>query len=213
MLQNINGFKYKELFIDHLTTGTKPEEFIFLGEGAKDKTVLDLCSGTGSIATLAAQQGATKVIAVEALPEMFVLPKKNIALYTLPVETALDTIQDTVNLALCRQGVNFWLSNVTAQKLARMMTVGSYFIFNTFNKKPSAVPIYKEYNIDGHIFIELVYAIDETVYHTQARDGIAPYHSQFMYISCYKYRTILEPYFDVTEIVRGKSSTYCCRKK
>jgi SAM-dependent methyltransferase len=193
--------------------GTQPLDFINLAGGVKDKIVIDLCCGDGRLTNLCTPS-AKHVYAIDESFEMldwYKGNKENLTTIAYQVNVALKMI-DKVDVVFCQQAINYWLDEKTSKKVSEIMTPGGFFIFNTFNTKPEPIPKAHEYTIDGKEYAEAHWSVNDTVHHVQCCIGYPPHVTEFAWISPYKFRTLLEPYFIVTEIKKGKSSIYCCKR-
>ena len=91
-----------------------------------------------------------------------------------------------------------------------------HFIFNTFNTRPPTKPMVKEYDYEGHHFVEVGWRISKTkmVHHIQVRDGMEPHETSFKWITPSQFRRILESErFRVMVRVDGRTSIYVCTRK
>jgi len=206
---------YRTLYA-RFNSGTQPQDFINLAGGIKDKVVVDLCCGDGRITKLCS--GAKSIYAVdESLSMTRDLQKAaNLDVLNLNVMSAL-TLQVEKNLKadiiFCQQAINYWLDEVTSKKVSQVIAPGGFFIFNTFNVKPEPIPKVNEYVIGNKEYVEVSWSVNDMVHHVQCCLGYPPHVTEFAWISPYRFRAILEPYFIVTEIKKSKSSIYCCQRK
>lgn len=182
--------------------------------------VLDLCGGEGDLTCYARNHGAEFVTLVDASVKM---PHENLhkdpRVRTITGD-ATDTLRrmiqtgTTFNRAVCRQAINYWLDEDSAEALARVLCEGALFVFNTFNQRPSRRPRVIEYTLDSHFFTEVSWLTgDDMVHHVQVRDGFPPHTTEFRWLSREKINSFLEPYFHIQETVREKTSIYRCIRK
>lgn len=189
------------------------KELLALAGPLKGKTVVDLCGGGGRLSMAAIAAGARVTLVDESsLMTSYVkgvpVVNKQVSLYLL-----FSAKPASLDGAFCQQAVNYWLTPSTASALADVIRQGGFFVFNTFNKKPSAVPHVKQYTLDGASFVETSWLVDDrTVHHIQVREGEVPHFTTFQWISPEDFREMLSPYFEVTEHVSGPSSIYVCTR-
>lgn len=206
---------YKTLYA-RFSLGTQPQDFINLAGGIKDKTVLDLCCGDGRITKLCS--GAKAVYAVDVSLSMTrnIQKTENLHIYYGFVQTALTEMAGKdvkADIVFCQQAINYWLDEVTSKKVYQVMAPGGFFIFNTFNVKPDPIPKVNEYVIGNKEYVEVSWSVNDTVHHVQCCLGYPPHVTEFAWISPYRFRTLLEPYFVTTEVKNGRGSVYCCQRK
>ncbi len=122
-----------------------------------------------------------------------------------------------IDVAVCQQGVNYWLDDNHVKCLYGLMNKGGIFIFNTFNQKPPKKPKVKKYSlqINGRerYYIEVSYLIGKEVHHIQTCDGLPPHVTSFKWFSRNFLTDILKPYFDIEIIRDKKTDIYKCVRK
>ncbi len=182
--------------------------------------VLDLCGGEGDLTCYARNHGAEYVTLIDAsvkMPHENLHKDSHIRVITGDVTDTLRRMKKTgtmFNRAVCRQAVNYWLGEESAEALAGVLVPESLFVFNTFNQKPDIRPRVIEYMLDSHFFTEVSWLTgDDMVHHVQVRDGFPPHTTEFLWLSREKIHSLLEPYFVIEEIVREKTSIYRCIRK
>lgn len=209
---------YRALYLRYFD-GRSVQELLRLLEPIDGMRVLDLCAGEGQLALAALEAGAREAAVVDAEPAM--------VSSALSQRTDLRTITTSVHVALsamcaaggsfdrvaCRQAVNYWLDERTADLLADLLTPRGIFAFNTFNQRPPERPRVLEYEMDGHAFVEVSWLVGDAVHHLQARDGMAPHHTAFAWLPPERLHELLRPRFAITEERHGKTSLYRCEKK
>lgn len=190
---------------------------IFGDISLKDKTVLDLCCGSGRLSHRALEMGAKQVVAVDREPAMigkccsdtkidFIIEGVHFYLmYVCP--------SNSYDIVVCQQAVNYWFDEDIIKSLVKVLKKDGVFVFNTFNKKPSELPTMKEYVLGGKLYFEVSYLDGDIVYHFQSAQGIKPHLTSFQWISPEKFHEILLKYFKVIkEYVNGNTSIYHCFK-
>lgn len=209
---------YRALYLRYLT-GRDASELLELLQPLKLMRFLDLCCGEGQLTRGALEANVRHAYMADAEPKMLPLEAKlspfaNMLPFT--VERALEYFRVQrmyFERVACRQAVNYWLTPQTAYALHNVLSPKGIFAFNTFNAQPPKKPRVLEYELEGHSFVELSWLVDDTVHHVQVRDGLPPHRTSFRWISPEQFRDILDPYFTVEEIRKGKTSLYRCIKK
>lgn len=215
MAFTMDPMTYKTLYARFFSRGTQPQEFLYLVSGVKDKVVLDLCCGNGRITKLCKEAKAVYAVDESLSMTKDIQKAANLDILTASVSSALALLLEKnvkADVVFCQQAINYWFSEVNIQALSKIMAPGSFFIFNTFNTKPEPIPKVNEYTLEGKEYVEVSWSVNETIHHVQCCTGSAPHTTEFSWISPYRFRAILEPYFTVTEIKKGKSSVYCCQR-
>jgi SAM-dependent methyltransferase len=212
---------YRELYGRYLKKG--PEVFFskFVPDG---KAVLDLCSGGGQLAELALKWGASAVTMVDLAPQMACpnfeqeYPFRTTRM-TMSVEDYLncalvsDKYKPKFDIAVCRQGVNYWFKNVGGKQIANVIKPGGMFVFNTFGRKPSEEATSREYYHGGHKYREVYFMFQGKIHHVQAREGMEPHFTCFDWIDHEEFSKKLNPFFITEEHVDGPSSMWYCWRK
>jgi SAM-dependent methyltransferase len=216
-----DGEIYEKLYEVYLD-GRSAEELVDLAGDVEGKAVWDLCCGTGRVSEICVERGAT-VCAVDASygmtkPLMEKLKagafEGNLALRMLEVKTFLsDPIFFKADVAICRQGVNYWLDEECVELMAKRMPKGSVFVFNTFHSKPMRKPKVREYIHNDKWFVEVSWLLGDVVHHIQVRDGMEPHVTSFKYISPKEFSRILTPYFAIGVQRDGNTSLYKCIRR
>lgn len=183
----------------------------------KDKQVVDLCGGSSDLCTRALQRGAKIVTVVDQSKAMLGwLPTDlRISAFCGSVESFLSQANDgEFDCVFCRQAVNYWLDLKTSRLLAQKIRRGGFFVFNTFNERPSNNPTVKEYEFEGHRFVEISQLCGEDmVHHVQCRDGMEPHTTCFKWITPGKFKSLLRSYFSLQIRAINKTSLYVCERK
>lgn len=181
--------------------------------------LLDLCGGEGRLTLEALDRGAERVILVDREASMIAPEVSANPQVRARVETVIHALRmmrrrgATVNRIACRQAVTYWLDKTTASLLADVLSAQGVFAFNTFNQEPPTKPRVLQYDLDDHSFTEVSWLVGDIVHHLQVRDGMEPHHTSFRWLPRAELHLLLEPYFLVTENVRGKTSLYRCEKR
>ncbi|MCC5611142.1 hypothetical protein LC612_31405 [Nostoc sp. CHAB 5834] len=188
-------------------------ELLALAGPLDKKTVADLCGGGGRLSLAAKAAGAQVTLVDES--RLMTNGVKGVPVVNKRVSAYLlfSVKNESLDGAFCQQAVNYWLTPSTASSLAAALKQGGFFVFNTFNKKPSAAPLVKQYTLDGVSFVETNWLVDDRmVHHIQVREGEEPHFTSFQWLSPEEFREMLSPYFKVTEHVSGPSSIYVCTR-
>ena len=143
----------------------------------------------------------------------------------MTVEDALKELKknrDPIDVAVCQQAINYWLTESMAWKLSLVMAEGGVFVFNTFNQKPSEIPKTREYTclnpfeMNERHYTEVSWYVKEDwfdIHHVQVCQGLEPHFTKFKWMSEEYIRNCLEKFFDVELIKDNKTSIYRCVKK
>jgi len=209
---------YRALYLRYLQS-RDAQELLELLKPLTLTRFLDLCCGEGQLTRGAIEENIRHACMVDAEPEMLPLEEKRspfARMFPFTVERALRHFREErihFERAACRQAVNYWLTPHTAEMLHAVMTPGGIFAFNTFNEKPPEKPRVLEYELEGQHFTEVSWLAEGMVHHVQVREGLPPHTTHFWWIPPEQFRKLLEPYFSVEEIRKGKTSLYKCIKK
>jgi len=209
---------YQALYLRYYS-GRDVAELLRLLEPLRDTCVLDLCGGDGRLALEALTLGVRETVLVDAEQTMIppaLLQHPKVRVYVKSVHDTLSAMKSRGELfdrIACRQAVNYWLNEQTAELAANVLRHRGIFAFNTFNRKPSEKPRVLQYEIGGHAFVEVSWLIESTVHHLQVRDGMVPHYTSFEWLSPERLHKILGPHFGVVEEKHEKSSLYRCEKK
>lgn len=177
------------------------------------KKLLDVCAGNGRLSIYAASKGAivTYLDQEHNMTPFAELRERNIRMEHVSIKDYLDEKSTPkFDIIACQQGINYWLDDREAGKLWDHMNVGGIVVFNTFNKEPSQRPVVKEYDQDGHHFVEVSYMTsDHVVHHMQARDGLPMHTTEFTWLPRNEIGNILgRAGFRSTEDVKGATSIW-----
>jgi len=219
---------YRKLYAKYLDK--RPASMLVNLADVKDKSIVDLCCGEGEISKLCLQQGASDIFMLDAEAEMIDLDSfldkgGRVTVETLDVSTYLWHFQMTklppfADVAFCRQAVNYWFLSDMTKELPCIIKPGGKFIFNTFNRKPSTTPAVKEYEYEGHQFVEISWLVPnqggsdiDMVHHVQIREEMLPHTTQFAWISREMFQERLHRYFDISIRTDGGTDIYVCTRK
>lgn len=209
---------YRELYARYYS-GRDVAELLQRLEPLWGMRVLDICGGDGRLALAALEKCARDCELVDAAAPMVPNEVRKHPLITVHIDivhVALFYMYSrgvSFDRVVCRQAVNYWLDEATAGFVANVLRPGGIFVFNTFNQKPPEKPRVLQYPLDGHEFVEVSWVVGDTVHHVQVRDGMEPHCTAFRWISPEQFRKLLEPYFEIHEEQREKTSLYRCVKK
>jgi SAM-dependent methyltransferase len=217
-MKELSGNEYRLLY--RTWFGRRPLSDLLSHAGdLTGKKVLDLCGGTGELSRAALEAGAAYVIYVDHAPNMIdgdLKEKyKNFSALKCTVAEGVKEIgAGAIDVALCRQGVNYWFDDASVGQLSLVLSRGGVFIFNTFHVEPDISPRTKEYAIDGIGYAEVSWMrYDGMVEHVQAREGMAPHCSTFQWIPPEQFTRVLKKHFvSHASEQRRSSTTWVCRK-
>jgi len=213
-----DGETYQKLY-QRFYNGRSSRELIEFAGPIEGRSVLDLCGGDGRLSLEAIKLGARAVWLVDQEEKMISgdswrNPKVNIVVNK--VELALKEFirtRDLFDHIFCQQAVNYWLNEKTAELTAKVLRKDGVFAFNTFSRKPPAIPMIKKYEIDGKKFLEVSWLVGDLVHHVQEREGLPCHITSFRWLSPEYLSEILRPYFSVTIKKEGNASLYRCTRK
>lgn len=201
-----NGNDYEVMYRKYFCRS--PMELIGLVKINKGDKIVDLCGGTGRLTKelLKLDCGTTYVDVSTRmlLPEL----QDHVERIHMDAKTFFEWCDNKYNGVFCQQGVNYWLTEKTAELLAGVIVPGGFFVFNTFRECPPTYPMAKEYEIGDRKYVEVAWRVDGIVHHVQCCEGYAPHVTKFAYISPKQFREWLEPYFKLEEHVRGKTAIW-----
>jgi len=223
-------YKTYEVLYAHFIKKDKTKQLLDLAGDLKGKILLDICCGNGRLTTSALKRKAKKVIMIdneiEMVPHTFWGEKKievKIGEVKEKLKQLLENesdIETNIDIAICQQGVNYWLTKTKAKLLSMTMNDNGMFIFNTFNKKPKLIPQIKEYYketpidlVSGRSYVEVSWIIGDDVHHVQICSGIPPHFTKFKWFSREDFTNILDEYFTIKVLTEGNTDIYKCIKK
>lgn len=183
----------------------------------KNKSVLDLCCGSGRVSEYAITNGAIILHALDNSLDMVPMTIRN----NPNIEFMWTTVEDffksnlsfKYDVIVCQQAVNYWFNNVSAKSIANCLNSNGVFVFNTFNKIPSTKPVVKEYVLNDKAYCEVSYLIGNEVLHMQSVEGMTMHTTKFDWISPEKFEVELTPHFNCMVIEDKNTSLWYCYKK
>lgn len=186
-----------------------------------DKRVADLCGGSSRLGPYALKKGAKVVVVVDQSKEMLSSLSKRDRLISFcgSIDCFLGCFSvefgvEGFDIVFCRQAINYWFNRESVVLLANSIRAGGFFVFNTFNAKPSRKPTIKEYEFEGHQFVEVSQlGENDMVHHVQCRDGMSPHTTEFRWIAPEEFESLLGNFFELHVDEKGKTSIYLCRRK
>lgn len=208
---------YRALYVRYYN-GRDVAELLRLLYPLDGTSVLDLCGGDGRLTLKALAAGARTVALVDVESKMVpsvLWQHEQVRVIIREVCFALSASimsGELFDRIVCQQAVNYWLDEDTAGNVANVLEPGGIFAFNTFNQKPPEKPRALQYELEGRAFVEVSWLVGDKVHHLQVRDGMRPHHTVFRWLSPERLRELLNPYFNVSEERRGKTSLYRCEK-
>ena len=216
---NMTGEEYDILYKRYLQRD--PKELLEMAGMQEGYRVLDLCAGANGRATKAAiEMGASFVVPVDLNPCVKKLHKVKHTYVDPYCEDVGGFIGlshlspiDKFDIVICQQGINYWFNKDNMQKLGNVVKKGGVFIFNTFNKKPPAVPTVKEYEIDGLHYVEIVWMMNDMIKHVQVVEGHNSHATEFKWIEPEKFKSYLSPSFAKVDVKTiNNTDIYVCRR-
>lgn len=223
--------RYKLLYARFLNPD-RNKQLMDLAGNFKDKVFLDICCGEGLLTLEAIQRGAKFVLSVDSDAWMWGEELRKLDHICLHLSWTIEGVlrrlkewtQDKehpmkdkmIDIAICQQGINYWLIEKAPKKLWENMTPGGVFIFNTFNQEPSEIPEVRSYFIGEKNYIEITWKAPNEyndVQHVQICGGHPPHTTEFRWMSDKYIRCCLQKYFDIELIKDGKTSIYKCTRK
>jgi ubiquinone/menaquinone biosynthesis C-methylase UbiE len=211
---------YESLYAKYLDQESLKILMDLAGQDLLNKKIADICCGTGICTKEALLRRSTDIAMIDEEPDM--IPShfnkdSRIIVTTASAGVAIKCLSNFQNgqfdVAICRQGVNYWLNERIIESLVKMLKNGGVFVFNTFNTRPSDKPNIKQYHYKDVSFTEISYVTDDDrVHHVQIRQGYPPHIAEFDWISPEKFDFILSPYFEIEKITRNRTDYYRCVK-
>jgi len=218
---------YELLYAKYINQENLCEMMDLAGKDYAGKNFLDICCGSGRATQEAFKRNSPFCCTIDKEHRMVPHDMGNSQgihqHFTETVEEGLNIIINnpyvsrkdiSFEIAFCRQGINYWLTEETGKLLFEIMREGGVFIFNTFNTKPSFKLMIKEYKIETVNFCEISYMGEkDTVHHIQIREGFAPHITEFQWMSREYFQNCLAKYFKIDIITKGKTDIYKCIRK
>jgi len=215
----MTGEEYDILYKRHQARSSK--ELLELAGMKEGDRVLDLCAGSNGRATKAAiKMGASLVVPVDLNPNVKKLHRVKqgyVEPYCQDIQGFLQfsnlNKNDKFDIIICQQGINYWFDKDIIRKFGSLIKRGGVFVFNTFNKKPSTVPIVRKDEIDGLNYVEVVWTVGNMVKHVQIVEGYNPHTTEFKWIPPDYFKEGLSLSFRDVEVktVNG-TDIYICRR-
>ena len=131
----------------------------------------------------------------------------------MTVDDALTELTSTFNAIFCQQGINYWFTPEHAGMIKRALAPKGFFIFNTFNVKPSVIPQTKVYYYAGRNYMEISWLVGDMVKHVQIAEDMDPHFTEFRWIPPEEFkRAFIKAGFFVTVKTEGSTDIYLCKK-
>ena len=211
---------YEELYAKYLDPESLKILMDLAGEDMTGKSVMDVCGGTGICTEEALRRNAQRVMLVDGESDMVPLRVSNLDKVTVHIAEmrmaliSLSNLFGKYDIAVCRQGINYWFNAGNLTFLTSLIRPGGVFVFNTFNTRPSETPKIKQYHHKGVSFTEISY-VDPTnmVHHVQIKEGMEPHVARFQWISPESFDLFLGKYFEIEKTTRNRTDYYRCVKK
>jgi hypothetical protein len=132
------------------------------------------------------------------------------------VDEALTNMTPGITDAIfCQQGINYWFQPKHASLIKKALSPEGLFIFNTFNVKPSVIPLVKTYYYEktGRNYKEISWLVGDMVKHVQIAQGMNPHFTEFRWIPPEEFkRAFKSAGLSVTVKTDGSTDIYVCRK-
>lgn len=220
--------KTYEMLYRRFLQNDRSNEMLDIAGDLTGKVFLDICCGGGRLTKAALRRDTLKSIMIDSEAKMIsqgYIESGLTQVIIMTVEDALREMRNTNNMidvAICQQGINYWLTASKAWQIATLMPEGGIFIFNTFNKKPSKIPKIRTYSllnpgeVDERHYMEITWFVKKdwfNVYHLQICEKEEPHFTKFKYMDEEYIRYCLETCFNVELITDNKTSIYKCVKK
>jgi SAM-dependent methyltransferase len=217
---------YKKLYAKYLR-GSRTKEMVDLAGNLEGKKVLDLCCGGCRLTKEVKKRKPLQILSVDEslkmIPSDFkitfsIFQKWDIETYPIfcgSVKRALtDLGSNSIDVIFCQQAINYWFSQEYVELIKNVLTSNGLFIFNTFNKKPSTIPITKKYYYEktGQNYVEISWLVGNIVKHVQIADGMDPHFTEFQWIPPEKFKRLLKD-FKINVITDNSTDIYICRTK
>jgi len=215
---------YKRFFLNDRT-----EQMLSLAGDVSGKVFLDICCGGGRLTEAALNKNTKKNIMIDSEAKMISQGFKNndfTQIFVMTVEDAFKELlkkqRPVVDVAMCQQGINYWLTEDKARKLSLIMSRNGIFIFNTFNQKPSEIPKVREYTLINPFELKETHYTEISwwnkndffdIYHVQICQGEEPHFTKFKWMSEKYIRECLDKFFKIEIITENKTDIYKCIKK
>lgn len=215
---NFTTEEYHKLYLPYVMRPAK--DLLERVELKAGETVLDLCSGASCRTGLAAvSMGAKHVVCVDKNPHVKdTKVPVNVDVFCKSIWEFLTTARSVKSLfryfdvVVCLESINYWFDERAIVFLSALMKDGGRFIFNTFNTKPSELPVVKEYQLDGKHYVEVNMLIGDMVHHVQVREGMPPHLNVFRWIPPNEFSRVLGEHFEMGILRKDRSDVYICRK-
>jgi len=129
-------------------------------------------------------------------------------------------LTSTFNVIFCQQGINYWFRPEHAKMIKRVLAPKGIFIFNTFNVKPSIIPLSKNYYYSnsrgigyGRNYMEISWMVKDMVKHVQIAEGMDPHFTEFRWIPPGEFKKAFKSTGFKVEVKTDKATDiYICRK-
>lgn len=214
---------YRKLYARYLSWhGRSVDQLLDLaGKDFTGMRVLDLCGGGGEMAEGARKRNAEYVLLVDGCEGMIGERDPGIDYAIQDVEDFLTEPfwkqeKQRFDVVLCRQAVNYWMTEEMAEELGSIIHPGGVFVFNTFNSRPSMIPKVKEYKFEMRQYMEASWLDKdgETVHHVQCCEGEPPHVTSFKWIPMMRLEDWLGAHFKVSREQDVTTHLFrCVRKK
>lgn len=214
-------YKTYEILYAKYLQGDRTKQLVDLAGNMANKRVVDLCCGGFRLTKEVLQQNPSVVIAIDESKSMMNKDfidlylcgaYNNLAIYYWSVDTFLDPeFQNGYDVIFCQQAVNYWFNKERISKIYHYLNPGGLFIFNTFNKKPSTIPMPKSYEIAGRRYVEISWLDDKIVRHVQIAQGFEPHVTEFQWIPQEDFIQTLSD-FKINILTDGATDLYRCEK-
>lgn len=189
-----------------------PGKLLDVGGFKPGMTVLDLCGGTGVVASEALRRGASYVLLYDLAPrgphEMDQLAGDAERLWSTLL--AVDQSPSRFDLIVCRQAIAYLNVENVAVNVTLCLRPGGKFVFNTFIEPRWSA---KRYQLDHRRYVELAGHVGRRCWHVQAAwpGGIDVTTFQFTPID--EMIDVLTKHFTVRVETSDRSAYFICSRR
>jgi ubiquinone/menaquinone biosynthesis C-methylase UbiE len=218
----MTGEEYEHLYKRHLEKS--PKELLELAGMKEGFRVLDLCAGSNGRASKAAlEMGASRVVTIDLNSYVKLLAGQSWAHNKLEsycedvygyIEYMRSPKEEKFDIAICQQGVNYWLKREVLQKVFCVMKKYSKFVFDVFNDKPLEKPSLKEYELDGFDYVEIDWLDSNIVKHIQVVNNANPHYTEYKWLDSDSIKKICaQSFFSVEMVTQDNIDIYVATRE
>ena len=224
--------KYAQLYARWLI---EPGKLLDIAQLQPGERVIDLCGGTGIVATEAVARGARTAFVVDLNPRLHRGVNSDDARCVPPFQGRAEDVDKLLaqhiemlhglalhgpgcrcarytpdfDLVVCRQAIGYLDIKKTALAVSNVLRDGGRFVFNTFVRPRWSL---KSYKLGDRRFFEASAFLGQDVFHIQASLGLGVDVTHFQWHTELELDGALAPYFDLQKRRVGKTLYYVCTK-